>query len=117
MADVIETLGTDLSRRSRRRGSLLVEAIAAARRDPEVAAALTDGIARREAQFVTLLHQARADGEVHPAVSAEAVARFSLMAGLGALVMSVLDLPPTDDDDWSRFMNRLVGSLRTKETA
>ena len=115
MADVIAALGTNLTRRSRKRGSLLVEAIVAARRDPDVAAALAGGVQQREARFATLLRDAQEAGEIDGDVSADAIARFALMAGLGSLLASALGLPPTDPDEWSVFMNRLVDSFRVKE--
>src|SRR5207237_10007152 len=115
VADLLSALGATLERRSRAKGSLLVEAIVAARRDPDVAAALVAGIGERQSVFTELLHQAQLAGDIDPAVSPEVISRFCLMVGLGSLLLRALDLPPTADDEWSSFIARLVDSFRTKE--
>ena len=47
--------------------------------------------------------------------SADAGSRFTLMLGLGALLVRALDLPAVDQAEWSSFIRRLVGAF-TDET-
>lgn len=110
--DVLLALGETIERRSRTDGSLLAEAIVAARRDPEVAAVLADHVGQSEGFFSSLIRHAQRRGDVDPDVSADAVARLCFMIALGSLVLRALDLPRTDPTDWSDLLHRIVDSFR-----
>jgi AcrR family transcriptional regulator len=113
--DVLLALGTTLESRTQAQGSLLAEAIVAARRDPEVAAVLADHIGQREAFFAGLVRHAQRRGDIDVDVSPDATARLCFMIALGSLVLRALDLPRTDPADWSALLNRIVDSFRLKE--
>lgn len=113
--DVLIALGSGLERRTRADGSLLAEAIVAARRDPELAAILADHVGQREAFFATMTRHSQRRGDLDAAVSPDAVARLCFMIALGSLVLRALDLPRTDPGDWSALLNRIVDSFRLKE--
>jgi AcrR family transcriptional regulator len=113
VATAIAGRGATLQRRAPDHAPLLVEAVLAARRDPDVATALTEQIGRREALLAELIRTAQAEGQVDPDLPADAITRFCVMVGLGSLLVDALDLPPTDDDDWSWLIDRLVGEFRT----
>lgn len=115
LPDVLLALGSGLERRPRADGSLLAEAIVAARRDPELAAVLADHVAQREAFFTTLIRHSQRRGDLDAGVAAEAVARLCFMIAFGSLVLRALDLPRTDPDDWSALLDRIVDSFRLKE--
>ncbi|HEY8524789.1 MAG TPA: TetR/AcrR family transcriptional regulator [Acidimicrobiales bacterium] len=115
LPDVLLALGERLERRPRADGSLLVEAVVAARRDPDLAAVLADHVGQREAFFATLVRHSQRRGDLDGDVSPEAVARLCFMIALGSLVMRALDLPRTDPDDWSALLHRIVDSFRLKE--
>ncbi|HEY2429258.1 MAG TPA: TetR/AcrR family transcriptional regulator [Acidimicrobiales bacterium] len=104
--------GEALERRTPRESSLLIEAVVAARRHPEVARVLTAALTHREHQLVQLLSAAQAIGEADPTLSAPAVVRFAFMAALGSLVVSALRLPPVDGGEWSAVIARLVDNIR-----
>jgi AcrR family transcriptional regulator len=115
-------LGGDVVAFLRRRGetldeprgaepALLVEAVVAAKREPQVAALLARSMARREAELVDLLRAAQASGELDPALPAAAVVRFAFMVALGSLLVGALDLPPVPHDDWVATVRRVVGTL------
>lgn len=112
LLDVLHRLGASLEQRHQTQGTLLLEAIAATRRDTELCDVLAGSLGHREALLAELARQALTAGDLDDSVSPEVVARFCLMVALGAMVVRVLDLPPTDADDWSRFIGRLVGSFR-----
>lgn len=118
-ADALRTIterGVALAHRDRREGSLLVEAIVAAKRHPEVAELLASGIAEREGRFAALFVAGQADGTLGPGVRPGAMARFVLMLVLGSLLASAMDLPPVDDDDWAHLIDDLVGLFRQPDT-
>lgn len=94
---------------------LLVEAVAASRRDPGLAATLRSHVSGREDTLVALIERARAAGTVAADVEAEAFARFCVTLAVGALVMRTLDVPPVDRDGWHDLISRLLDAV-TEET-
>ena len=113
--DVVSLLtarGTALDRRRAGDGSLLVEAIVAAKHHPEVARVLTDAFREREALLERLVRGGQEADALDAGVSAAAVARFTLMVALGSLLVAAMELPPPDHDDWAALIARLVDSFR-----
>jgi TetR/AcrR family transcriptional regulator, repressor for uid operon len=114
VTSLLTTLGSDLVNRRDERGAFMIEAIVAARRDPEAAALLTETFAERERLLRLLVERGKASGEVDERVSPEMVARFSMVVALGSLLIGSLDLPPADPDEWSAVIGGVVGSLRPR---
>jgi AcrR family transcriptional regulator len=112
MTDILVALGDRLARRTGSRRSLLLEAASAARRDPEVAAALAAEVGDGEDRFAEMLRCAQANGAVGARYSPEVIARLSLMLGMGSLVVDALGLAPVDEDEWHDFMAGLVHGFR-----
>ena len=112
--DILFALGAALPRGDRRPNSLLIEAVIAAQRDPELAAALTADFTDEEDRLATAMVEAQQRGELSAGAQPAAIARFCLIVGLGSAVVRLIGLPPIDDDDWQRFMNGLVRGLRTR---
>jgi AcrR family transcriptional regulator len=100
--------GSRLARRSPAEGSLLVEAIVAAKRHPDVAALLVSTFVEREARLADLVRGAQADGVLDADVAPATAARFVLMLVLGSLLVAAIDLPPTDRQDWSTLIASLL---------
>ncbi|HEY3142734.1 MAG TPA: TetR/AcrR family transcriptional regulator [Acidimicrobiales bacterium] len=113
--DLLVRLGSSLEQRDGTQGSLLLEAMAAARRDPELATVLATNLADREGVIASLVRHGQDTGDLDDDVSADVLARFCLLVVLGAMVARVLDLPRTDPTDWSHFIARLVDGLRAEE--
>ena len=112
--DLIEARGRLLDR-GPLRAPLLVEAAMAARRDPEVLAALTGQVNGSEHFFVELVRLAQAAGEVTPDVEPAAVARFCLMLILGSLLVRSMDLPSVEPGSWDDLIGLVIDGFRTKE--
>ncbi len=120
-------LGSALPRRRSIDGALLVEAVVAARRDPDVADVLSKLVRQREEQFAHLIHRAftpdtfddaqvdEPDGTATP--DDEAIARFAIMLTLGSLLASALDLPPIDPDAWDDVVGRVVSGVADADLA
>ena len=115
LPELLVRLGASLEHRDETQGSLLLEAMAASRRDPELAAVLTASLAGRESLVSSLARHGQHVGDIDPGVSADALARFSMLVVLGAMVARVLDLPPTDPSEWTELITRLVDGVRTEE--
>src|SRR5262245_59978698 len=110
--ELIEQLDADLTRRATAtRPSLLLDAIVAARRDPELAAMLRRRIAAREAMFAELFARALQDGAITPQVDRATFARYCMHVAMGALVLRTLDLAPPDQPAWDALIHQLVGAL------
>lgn len=103
--------GAALQHRAPEHAPLLIEAVLAARRDPEVASALAEQLGRREALLAGLIDAAQHEGDVDDRVPPAAVARLCVMLGLGSLVVGALELEPIDDAQWSTLISRLIDEL------
>lgn len=101
--------GMALGHRQPEEGSLLVGAIVAARRHPEVREVLRREFIRREAGFSQLIATGQQDGTIAPGIGASAASRFVTMLVLGSLLVAAMDLPAVDDREWARLIDDLVG--------
>jgi AcrR family transcriptional regulator len=108
---VLVTLGTRLATREPETTALLVEALLAARRDPELAEVLAGALASRESAMASLVRRGQGAGELSTDMSATAAARFTLMLGLGSALVSSLGLPAIDKAEWSTFIQRVVDAF------
>lgn len=111
-AEVVEAIGQQgvaLAHRRPAEGSLLVEAIVAAKRHPDVRALLTASFAEGEQRFAGSLRAGQDAGTIGAGVRTAAVSRFVTMLVLGSLMVAALDLPDVDDDDWAVLLHDLVG--------
>jgi AcrR family transcriptional regulator len=92
------------------RGALVVEALVAARRDDDVADLVRGYLGERAGWLSALVRRAQDGGEVDPALSPAAVARFCLALALGSALLAP-DPGGVDDGDWGALLARLVTSL------
>ncbi len=91
--------------------SLLVDAIGAARRDPDLAAHVLATLERREQTLIDLIERARAVGDVAPDLDAGAIARFCLAIAIGSLTIRTIGLVPIDPDHWTHLLTRLLHAV------
>lgn len=91
---------------------LLLELVVASTRDPEVAALVGGGVADREAGRADVIRGAQLAGEIDGGLDSEALARFTTVVALGALVASALELKPIDQDAWDPVLDRLLTAVR-----
>ena len=108
---LLERLGDRLPEPRAANPSLLVDAIAAARRDDELAALLRARFAKREAIIADVVDRAKHDGTVADSISTDAFARFCTMLATGALVLRGLGVDQPDPDDWHALIARLLDVL------
>lgn len=110
-ATVLTTLGQRLANRDRADTDLLAEALLAARHDAELAQVLSAAMADRERVVAALVARGQHEGALTDEMSADVAARFSVMLGLGSMLVSALDMPAIDPAEWSSFISRFVGSF------
>jgi hypothetical protein len=99
----------------RHEAPLLIDAIAAARRDPELAGALRHRLDGRASVLVELVERAKADGTFDNTMPSDVFARFCLTLAMGALVMRTLDAPPPDRDAWHDLITRLLDAVSQED--
>jgi AcrR family transcriptional regulator len=89
-----------------------LEAFVAARREPDVAAALAASREHwRETMVGPLIDRAVADGSASPQADFDSAVYFIEALHLGLLVQRGAGQPPPDPDAWHRFMARIFGAL------
>jgi AcrR family transcriptional regulator len=115
IARMLRDGGVDLVRRRPEEGSLLVEAIAAAKRHPDVAAELIAAFTQREQRFAELIDAGQRAGAVDAGLRPGAVSRFVLMLALGSLLVAAMGLPAVDEDDWGALIGDLIGRFDPDE--
>jgi AcrR family transcriptional regulator len=113
--DVLEHLGALLAQPRPDRPALLLDAVVAARRDPDLAALLRARVGRREEQLCELIDRARDVGAIDPGTDAETLAYYSTTLAMGALVMRTLEHAPPDQDEWQALIHRLVDALAPQQ--
>ncbi|RIK09736.1 MAG: hypothetical protein DCC49_05410 [Acidobacteria bacterium] len=113
-ANVLIAIGEELAKGTPRTGSvLLFEAFAAARRDPDVAAALKSGIGEISETFCSLVNAGKDDGSIVEDADADAVARLSIALALGFLMLEMVGVEQPSEAAWSDVIHRIVGSIST----
>jgi AcrR family transcriptional regulator len=113
--EILSLLGDRLLTRDGER-PLILEAVVAAARDPELAATMREALSRREARFAQLVERGKSAGEIDAAIDTEVIARYCVMLAFGAVVMRTLDAPTSDRAEWHAFISRLLGALAPNAT-
>jgi len=113
---VLATLGKRLAARDPHESALLVEAVLAARRGPELADILAGALSDREAVMTGLVSRAQDSGELRTDISAGAAARFTLMLGLGSAIAGSLGLPSVERAEWSALIQRVVDAFTPEDS-
>ncbi len=116
--DLLDTVGAHLVTReeSDPDRALLLEAFVAARRDPEVAAAVRAVVAQRAARMAELVEASKASGDIDPELDTLSLVRFCHAVGLGFLLIRTLNLDLPDAEPWHDLISRLVGTLAPPST-
>lgn len=111
VAGLLVRAGANLDRRPVAERTLLIEAIMAAKHDPEVRKALSLWFGDQQRRITDAMAAAQAEGAMDPGFSAAAAARFAAAVSLGTLLLDVLDLPRPSRDDWAGTIERVVGAF------
>lgn len=112
-AEVINRVGAQLlSRPSTRKQFLLLEAFVAARRDPEVAAAMRQHLVGARETFGRLVDFGQRKGDLDPELDTEAIVHFCQAVAFGFLVYDALEPPRPDAVAWGDVIARVVDAMR-----
>jgi len=114
IVDMLMRTGVGLRERPDADRYLVIEALIAVRRDPEVAAEMT-GYVRERAEWMTgLVEQAQLRGEIDATVSARAIAHLATALAIGSTLLTP-DLHDVDDEEWTALLSRVVTSIARTE--
>jgi AcrR family transcriptional regulator len=95
---------------------LLLDALAAAQRDEQLAEQLRADFRNQERQSAAFVANAQRDGHAPTDLSPTAIARLSTVLRLGAHVVARLDLDPISAEDFAVLTARLVSVLVEQST-
>ncbi len=114
-AQVIEMVGRTLALHTPARSRTLVgEALAAARRDPDVGVRVRQLLTTLEAHVANVVDEARQAGDIAGDVDPAALARFGVALAMGYHVTYTAGMPEPDHAAWTRLMTRVLASLRAQ---
>jgi AcrR family transcriptional regulator len=115
IADLLLQTGRSLRGRREQDDELFVEALLAARRDPEVVEPVRGYVRERADWLAGLVRDAQARGELDPGLPPAAVAHFCLSLAAGTALVSP-DLNDVDEQEWSALLGRLMTVLEPIRT-
>lgn len=111
--DLLADLGVDLLATSHNKAAndLLFEAIAAARRDPEVARFLAAEFKGADSRLRSAIDEIREEGMLDNAIDPQAAVWFCHAIIVGVLVLDALSLEPPTHEAWSTLLHRVAHSF------
>ncbi|MFT7473870.1 MAG: TetR/AcrR family transcriptional repressor of uid operon [Verrucomicrobiales bacterium] len=87
---------------------LVMEAVVAARRDPELAAMIRRSFEDDESRISKHIQQAKDDGQIDRSLSTLAVAQFAMAVGMGMNISRLLNREQPSTDDWNEVIDRVL---------
>jgi AcrR family transcriptional regulator len=108
--EVSALLGEDLARRPAKRTLLLLDLIVMARRDPEVAEVLHNGLREYFDAVAGAAEMGRRMGLLDPALPSDELARMIAVISFGLLAFGALDEDPPSDAAFVQLTNALLQS-------
>ena len=99
------------------RQALLIEALTAARRDPDLATMVRSSIQERAQALTAVVEEARRRGGLARSVDTETLVSFGLALALGSLLFKAIDLDRPEEGRWASLITRLVDALADPQDA
>jgi AcrR family transcriptional regulator len=113
VSDFLVAAGSRYDRRKPGEAALLVEAMVASTRDPEVSALVSSWLTASEQRLTGAIRAAQEAGTFDDAIGPETIGRLATMLGLGSVLTARLDPGPVDHAEWAVLIQRLVDSVST----
>ncbi|HAQ24291.1 MAG TPA: hypothetical protein DGF10_00160 [Acidimicrobiaceae bacterium] len=108
---VLSTLGDHLLDDLDGGHGLFLEAVVAARRDPDLADRLRERMAEEDRRLGKLIDEGTGAGLFDPDLDELAVVRLAHAIGLGMLLTRSLGMDLPDPDSWHKVLDRIIDSL------
>jgi TetR/AcrR family transcriptional regulator, repressor for uid operon len=107
--DALALLGAQLLADEKQYASvLLMEAVVAGRRDPELHATLGRRLEDERARVAKLIEEGKAEGLFDPGLETEAVVTFCQSIGLGFVLMRTMGMTMPEAPAWQTVIDRVV---------
>jgi AcrR family transcriptional regulator len=118
VVDGFRAAGVDLGgRRDASRSALILEMVAAARRDPAVATTVREIMVENERIRTELIRRAQDDGEISTELDAATLSRYTSMMSLGSVVLRALEVPPVAKTRWTKLIDVLLDAVGPRRPA
>ncbi|MSO87534.1 MAG: TetR/AcrR family transcriptional regulator [Acidimicrobiia bacterium] len=117
VTDILTTVGSHLVTDDDPESALLLEALVASRRDPEVRLLMQGLFDLRSDGLAALVSEAKATGAIDVGLDTEAVVRFCHALGLGFLLFRAVELDLPAAGPWEDLIARLVAALAPAATS
>ena len=109
--DVLSSLGDHLLDDLDGGHGLFLEAVVAARRDPELAARLRSRVADEDRRLGKIINEGTSDGLLDSDLDEQAVVRLAHAIGFGMLLTRSMGLDLPDPDHWHAVIDRILAGL------
>ena len=109
--EVLSTLGHHLLDDLHGGHVLFLEAMVAARRDPDLAERLRERVAEEDRRLGKLVDEGTHAGQFDPVLDELAVVRLAHAIGFGMLMTRSLSMELPDPDSWHDILDRVIASL------
>jgi AcrR family transcriptional regulator len=110
VTEMLMRAGRKLRHRRDARGELIVEALAAARRDADLAVLMHEYVGERGRLIAERVRKAQDHGEIDPALAPTAVAHLCLLLGLGSALVTP-GLHAVGEDEWAALLTTLIRAI------
>ena len=113
--DVLSQLGAHLVDELDDSAGLFLEAVVAARRDPELADRLRHKVEDEDARLGKLVDEAIADGLFDPELDRLAIVRVAHAIGFGMVLTRSMGLDLPSPDNWTAVIDRIIAAASTTD--
>jgi len=109
-AALLFSMGTHLLDEEKSSDWLVMEAIVATRRDPELADMIRRSFEDDESRIAKHIQQAKGDGQIDPNLSTKAIASFAMALGMGMSVNQLVGRELPEADSWRKVIDRVLAA-------
>lgn len=109
-AALLFSMGTHLLDEKKSSDWLVMEAIVATRRDPELADMIRRSFEDDESRIAKHIQQAKDDGQIDRNLSTKAIASFAMALGMGMTVNQLVGRELPEADSWRDVIDRVLAA-------
>lgn len=115
-AALLFSMGTHLLDEKKSSDWLVMEAIVATRRDPELADMIRRSFEDDESRIAKHIQQAKDDGQIDRNLSTKAIASFAMALGMGMTVNQLVGRELPEADNWREVIDRVLAAAAPQDS-
>jgi AcrR family transcriptional regulator len=115
--DTLSMLGTDLIDARGDCDAVFLEAVVAARREPDLADMLARRLEGEHLRLAKLVEEAKADGTFDPGIDTHAALTFIQALGVGFTILRLLEVPMPGHPEWRRVIETVLDGVAPTDPA